>query len=487
MPNAIAIEFKNISKKFGAVDALKDCNFAVTEGSIHGIVGENGAGKSTAMKILFGMYPATSGQVLVGGNTVRFASPIDAMDFGIGMVHQHFMLAEPLTVLENILLFWKSNNTKNTFSTLPKKEARIALESLAARYGLSVSLDSKVEDLSTGEQQRVEILKVLSQDPRILILDEPTAVLTPQETQSLFANLKKLKEDGKTILIITHKLKEIKQLTDRLTIFRAGKTIGTYSTQEKSIDEIAELMVGRKLHSAPPRETTIDSTKVQIDLSSSQWPLQVHSKEIVGIAGIEGNGQKELIEWIYNHHLRRTDIKTALLHFGAFPEDRLKYGVLPSRPLYENFILGHHWERIYRSSIEFLSAFFDQKKILQETQKALDIFDVRPRDPLASLGSLSGGNQQKLVVARELMNDPDFILAAQPTRGVDIGAIEFIHNQIRQSRDKGAGVLLVSSELEELLQLSDRILVLYKNKIVLEIARHQFDELAIGKAMGGGL
>lgn len=478
------IEFRNVSKLFGECQALSDCSFSVAKGSIHGIVGENGAGKSTAMKILFGMYKASSGQILVNKQIFNFSSPIEAMNQGIGMVHQHFMLAEPLSALDNILLFQKN---QNPFALLPRKELKTRLQNLAKKYGFQIDLEKPIEDLSVGEQQRVEILKVLAQESEIIILDEPTAVLTPQEVLDLFSNLRQLKNAGKTILIITHKLKEIKLLTDSITVFRAGKTIANLETKSSSIQSIAEAMVGRNILPPIERTTAIDYNLIQLETLESKSPIsnfnmKIHSKEIVGIAGVEGNGQQELIQWLYDYKLDRKKHKHAILHFGAFPEDRLRYGALPNRPVFENFILGRHHSSNFLKSI-----FFDSKKIISKTMEALEKFDVRPKNPMQIFDSLSGGNQQKLIVARELLDAPDFVLAAQPTRGVDIGAIEFIHNQLKTARDRGAGILLVSSELDELMALSDRILVIYKKRIVANLERHEFDEIKIGEAMGGGL
>lgn len=477
------IEFIAVQKRFGDCVSLKDCSFQVERGTIHAIIGENGAGKSTAMKILFGMHTPSSGVLKIDGKEVRFDSPTDAMTAGIGMVHQHFMLAEPITALDNILL---QTRTRSPFSKLPRKQALKHLQSLANKYNFEIDLLKSVDQLSVGEQQRVEILKVLSQDAEIIILDEPTAVLTPQEVQALFSNLQILKASGKTILIITHKLKEVKAISDNITVLRAGTTVAHFKTQDVQIENLAEAMVGRRLHKSAQRSTSIDTQSICLDVradeNEAEWSLKIHSKEIVGVAGIEGNGQKEFIDWLYKRKLDRHNKKQAVLHFGAFPEDRLRLGVLPNRPVFENFILGRH-----RSKKFLRSFFYDLGKILRLTRDSMEKFDVRPRDPLMKFSALSGGNQQKLVVARELLEQPDFVLAAQPTRGVDIGAIEFIHDQLRKARDRGAGILLISSELDELLDLSDRILVLYKGRFVAEFTQDHFDEVLIGKAMGGGL
>lgn len=484
-----SVEFRKVSKSFGAVQANKDISFSVASGEIHGIVGENGAGKSTAMKMLFGLYQSDEGDILINGQKVHLQSPLDAMTYKIGMVHQHFMLAEPLTALDNILL----QQNGSAFSILPRAEQKKRLDEIASKYGFQINLNTKVEDLSVGEQQRLEILKVLSQDSQIIILDEPTAVLTPQEVLDLFKNLKLLKDEGRTIIIITHKLKEVLRLTDSVTVFRSGEVIAQRKTSETSIEDLAELMVGRRLQQSTERTTSVDTSRVLLQVqelranAGSQFienlNFKVHAGEIVGIAGVEGNGQDVLIRALIDQGA--LDEKS--LHgeikvqgkWGSFPEDRLRFGVLAKRPLYENFLLGQQ-KRFARGP------FLKIKELIAATKSALEAYDVRPRNEKASLQNLSGGNQQKLVVARALSQNPDLILAAQPTRGVDIGAIDFIHSEIRKCRDRGAGVLLVSSELDELMTLSDRILVLYHGHIAAEFTRGQFDEIALGSAMGGG-
>lgn len=486
-----AIEFKRVSKSFGEVRANLDISFSVAPGSIHAIVGENGAGKSTAMKILFGLYQPDEGEIEVRGQRVSFASPIDAMAAKIGMVHQHFMLAEPFSALDNILLQQKGS----AFSLLPRKEQKERLEGIAKRYGFHLDLSANVEDLSVGEQQRLEILKILSQDSEVLILDEPTAVLTPQEVLDLFKNLRQLKGEGKTILIITHKLKEVMSLTDMVTVFRAGRVVGTKKTSETNTEDLAEMMVGHRLPHPQERNTSVDTTRPVLEFknvsaalsgqSVEDINLTVHAGEIVGVAGVEGNGQNVLIRSLLDpRSLKKGSFSGSISSKGtlaSFPEDRLRFGVLPSRPVFENFILGQHKHSHFSKGI-FLKA----RDILSRTQNIMNTYDIRPHDPLLPFEKLSGGNQQKLVVARALSQKPQVIIAAQPTRGVDIGAIDFIHTQMRAARDEGAGVLLISSELDELMTLSDRIVVLYKGRLVAEFSRDQFNEIALGTAMGGG-
>ncbi|MEK2689785.1 ABC transporter ATP-binding protein [Bdellovibrio sp. GT3] len=485
-----AVEFRGVSKIFGDCVANADISFKVTAGTIHGIVGENGAGKSTAMKILFGLYTPTDGEFLVHGTTQHFHSSIDAMKAKIGMVHQHFMLAEPLTALDNILL----QQDGGPFSLLPRVEQLKKLNDVAARYGFDVDLNATVEELSVGAQQRVEILKILSQDSEILILDEPTAVLTPQEVQDFFKNLRQLKAEGKTILIITHKLKEVMAITDEVTVFRAGKVIGSRKTAETSIADLAEMMVGRRLQNPVERGTSIDPKPViEIKNLSAQlgnhkvenMNLTVHTREVVGIAGVEGNGQDIMIRALLDHHAfsKKHISGQVQVHgkVGSFPEDRLRFGVLPTRPAFENYLLGQQRTAKFAHGV-----FLKMKDIIQATRLAMEQYDVRPRNENLEFSRFSGGNQQKLVVARALLQQPQAVIAAQPTRGVDIGAIEFIHNEIRAARDAGAGVLLISSELDELMALSDRILVLYKGRLIAEFPRNEFDEIKIGAAMGGG-
>lgn len=486
-----AIEFKGVSKYFGEVHANSEVSFSVPQGTIHAIVGENGAGKSTAMNMLFGMYRPDAGDILVRGQEVSFRSPLDAMAFKIGMVHQHFMLAEPLTALDNILLHQKGS----TFSLLPRKEQTKKLQDLASRYGFNFELKAKVEDLSVGEQQQLEILKILSQDSDILILDEPTAVLTAKEVQDLFVNLRNLKAEGKTILIITHKLKEVMNLTDNVTVFRSGQVISSKKTAETNTEELAEMMVGRRIQKPQERKTLVDLSKPVLKFTGVSAQLgdygihdinfNVHAKEIVGIAGVEGNGQDVLIRSLLDpsslkKHSFNGDVNFEGL-IGSFPEDRLRFGVLPSRPVFENFILGQQQQPQFSRGI-----ILKTKDIIQKTKEIMDTYDVRPYDPMLPFEKLSGGNQQKLVVARALSQKPQVLIAARPTRGVDIGAIEFIHNEMRLARDRGAGILLISSELDELMTLSDRIFVIYKGRFVAEFSRSQFDEIAIGTAMGGG-
>lgn len=492
------VELRAIRKAFGDCVANEHVDLRVAAGSIHAIVGENGAGKSTAMKILYGQYPATSGSIFVDGRERRWTSPADAIAAGIGMVHQHFMLAGPHTVLENILL----GNHKFPFSRMGAGAARKKLEALMREYGLEAPLDAAVESLPVGIQQRVEILKLLFRDSSILILDEPTAVLTPAEVESFFAILRGMAEKGKTILLITHKLKEVMQLAHRVTIFRAGRVVAEREVKDTSAKELAELMVGHALagpssSSRKPRreEKLLELVNLQpreVPSRLGMVSLSVNAGEIVGIAGVEGNGQSELIQAILFPEARgsgefrvfgeaSTDGAKMLRKQGVsvLPEDRLKEALVLDWSLSENFFLGRHG-RFSKGPL------LERERAKNAAQNMLAEYDVRPPRLELPARGFSGGNQQKFVVGRELGDEPRLLIAAQPTRGVDVGAIEFIHGKLLAAREKGLGVLLISSELDELLQLSDRILVLYRGRVAAEFQRGEFDERKIGYVMAGG-
>lgn len=487
MSALIAIEFKNIRKTFGHVVANDDVSFRIAAGSIHGIVGENGAGKSTAMNILFGIHRPDAGTIKVFNSEVQFKSPLEAMKTKVGMVHQHFMLAENLSALDNLLL---QQNSK-PWSFLKRRKFKAEVEALARKNNFDLDFEKPVSDLSVGEQQRIEILKVLLQDSDILIFDEPTAVLTPPEIESLFQSLRQLRDQGKTILIISHKLKEMLSLTDEITVFRSGRVVHHFATRETSEAEVAEAMIGKKILTSYSKNPVDSQAKILLEINNLESStaganlsienLKLRAGEILGIAGVEGNGQNQLIESLINAYLWKKDPS---IHFNgslqAFPEDRLRFGLLPEQSAEENYLLGQH------HNAEFIQKGFIKKAVLRNsTHEAMRKYDVRPLDTKIAIKNFSGGNQQKLVVAKALEQKPDLLLAAHPTRGVDIGAISFIHSQILNACEKGAGVLLISSELDELMNLSDRILVMYKGKIIANFDRSDFSELAIGKAMGG--
>ena len=501
-----AVELRGLTKRFGGVPANAGVNLRVAAGTIHGVIGENGAGKSTAMKLLYGMLRPDAGEIVVDGEPCVWRSPSDAIARGIGMVHQHFMLAGPYSALDNILL----GAEPLRWRVIDRRGARARLEVLARQYGLPVEWDRPIAQLPVGVQQRVEILKLLYREANILILDEPTAVLTPQETNDLFGNLRKLRAEGKTVLLITHKLKDVMSFTDRVTVFRAGKVTGEVETSQTSPQELANLMVGRKVvlnidvpDGHPRTEAAIEVAGLSLagPASSRQrlsdLSFSVRRGEIVGIAGVEGNGQSELLQALL--HPRDSKCRTAGtvrflgeditawaplrirdLGVAVIPEDRLHEGLLLERPVSENFLLG-----LQRSSAFSRAGFLDLTGLATRAAQAAADYDVRPPDLTLPAGKLSGGNQQKLIVAREFQRQPKVLIAAQPTRGVDVGAIEFIHTRIVRARDEGAGVLLVSSELDEILTLSDRILVMFEGRVAAEFRRGEVTERELGLKMGG--
>jgi simple sugar transport system ATP-binding protein len=480
-----AIELVGINKSFGSVHANKDIDLNIKSGTIHGIVGENGAGKSTLMSILYGFYQADSGEIRVGGRKVEIASSNDAIALGIGMVHQHFMLVQNFTVVENIILGAEGEALlKSSIS-----RARSELRRLEAEYGLDVDPDAVIEDLPVGLQQRVEILKALYRGADILILDEPTGVLTPAEADHLFRILDQLRAEGKTVVLITHKLREIKAITDNVSVMRQGAIVDTRKTDEVSVEELAELMVGRRVllrvekGDMKPGEvklsvrnlTVVDSRGVKVvdDVS-----FDVRGGEIVGIAGVAGNGQSQLLETISG--IRQAVSGTVTLDgrpidvtgaadpgelrdrgLAHVPEDRHYVGLVLPFEEYENSILGYH------DRPEYLSGpLLKMDAIRADARQKMEQYDVRPRNERLKTANFSGGNQQKIVLARELERDPGVLVIGQPTRGVDVGAIEFIHRRLIDMRDQGRAVLLVSVELDEIRSLSDRILVMFDGKVV---------------------
>ncbi len=496
-----AIELIGIDKRFGAVHANNNVSLSIAKASIHGIIGENGAGKSTLMSILFGFYAADKGEIKVQGKPVRIKSSTDAIHLGIGMVHQHFMLVDPFTVLENVVL--GSEGGALIGPALAK--ARAELKHLADEYELDVDPDAIVGELPVGLQQRVEILKALYKGADILILDEPTGVLTPDEADHLFRILRQLRDQGKTVILITHKLREIMAITDRVSVMRRGEMVATKETARTSVEELAELMVGRRvlLHveksAARPGEVVLDVRNVlwrdrkgtpRVDGVS----LQVRKGEIVGIAGVSGNGQSELLDVITGIAkansgqviFKGEDITT--LHDPAIlrqrgmahvPEDRQHRGLITSFSAAESAILG--WQNNPKLGRSF---HLNRAAVLSQCQKQMEEFDVRPANPLLKSSKFSGGNQQKLILAREIGSNPDLLIVGQPTRGVDIGAIEFIHKRLIQLRDEGKAILLVSVELDEIRSLSDRILVMFSGRIMGELEATA-DERECGLLMAG--
>jgi simple sugar transport system ATP-binding protein len=496
-----AVEMRAITKRFGAVVANSGINLAIPDRSIHAIVGENGAGKSTAMNILYGFYRADEGEVFIDGSPAGIENPRDAIRLGLGMVHQHFMLVEPLTATENIIL----GAEPLAGPAIDFAQARARVSEVSKQYGLKIDPDARVGDLSVGQQQRVEILKTLYRGARILILDEPTAVLTPQEVSDLFAILRRLRDQGKTIIIITHKLAEVLSLSDRITVMRDGKVVGELATRDATAEQIARMMVGRDVllrvqkGEAQPsnvvlsvRGLTLQSGQHNPALDSVSFELR--GGEILGVAGVEGNGQTELIEVLAG--LRQQTSGEVLLEennidrlspgerkrrgVAHIPEDRHRRGLLLPFDLSSNLILGIH--RQAPVSRRFL---LDAVAIQRRAERLVREYDVRPPNIKLPARALSGGNQQKLIVAREFDIGPRLLLVAQPTRGVDIGATEFIHRKLIELRDQGAAILLVSAELDEVLSLSDRIVVMYEGRVVGEVEPGSVTEEEIGLMMTG--
>lgn len=496
------IQFKSISKKFGSRWANKNISFSIQAGSVHGVIGENGAGKSTIMKILFGLYQADEGEIFLRNQKVEIKSPLEAFKNKIGMVHQHFMLSPEHTAMENILLIQDKQNPLEIYSQTSKREH---IKAKAKEYGFEIPWDEKVKNLSVGIQQRIEILKLLNLDHEILIFDEPTAVLTPQEIEDLLRQIDSLRAKGKTVILITHKLKEVKKICDAITIFKKGEHVGTFPNSELTETSMAEKMVGRHIEfkkrdfkKYPEAKNLLELKNIHFQQASHEFQLdfQLKEGEILGIAGIEGNGQNELIQFLLNpmkfkisdgkygfQNENLISLKPAEIRkksIGVFPEDRLHLGVVASKLAFENFILGYqHLKSWCRTGL------LNWTSIKKITQEQFSEFKVEPNEISLPFSSYSGGNQQKIVVARELLQKPKFILASHPTRGVDIGAIEFIHEKLIQAQEQGSGVLLISSELDELTKLADRILVIRNRKFVKEFYRQEFDDALIGCYMLG--
>jgi general nucleoside transport system ATP-binding protein len=500
------LELSKINKSFGHVHANKDISLKINKGTIHGIIGENGAGKSTLMSIVFGLYQADSGTISVNGNIIKLKSPRDSIVNGIGMVHQHFMLVENFTVLENIILGFEGELVFGKKLEQAKKN----LVSLCEAYKLNIDLDSTISDLSVGFRQRVEILKSLYRGAEILILDEPTGVLTPQEVDELFKILRSLQKEGKTIVLITHKLNEIMSLTSEVSVMRQGKMVGHTKTESTNKEKLAEMMVGRsvllRINKSEAKKGDVifkvNNLEVKDDLNVTRVKdinFEIHAGEILGLAGVTGNGQTELLEALsgirqiesgkiqlfdkiisdQNTYLNPRELKERGL--AHVPEDRQRMGLISDFKAYENLIFGYHDQQPFSKS-----SILNEKGILSYSKKTMEEYDVRPQSPHLVTSNFSGGNQQKLILSRELNENPKVLLVGQPTRGVDIGAIEFIHQRLIDMRNQGAAILLVSVELEEVLSLSDRIVVMFDGKIVGEkVNDKDVTERDIGLLMAG--
>ncbi len=493
------LELRNISKRFGAVLANDHVDIKVDPGTIHAIVGENGAGKSTAMRIAYGFYTADTGEILIDGHVRRVQRPHDAIALGVGMVHQHFMLVETMTVAENIVL----GAEPGTSVSLDLERASARIRRLSEDFTLAVDPRALVGELSVGQQQRVELLKALYRDARLLILDEPTAVLTPQEVEEFFAILRGMRQQGKTIVIITHKLAEVLAISDDVTVMRDGKVVGRVRTRDTSAAELARLMVGRevllRVEKTPAKAgaVVLSIRNLTVARRLDHLSFDVRAGEIVGIAGVEGNGQRELVEAVaglldavqvtgeisldgasmtaLNARARRE------LGIAHIPEDRHRRGLLLEFGLDENAILGVHYRPPVTSGV-----ILNDSEIQRRTSDIIRRFDVRPPEPALPARALSGGNQQKLIIGREFGLRPRLLLVAQPTRGVDIGAIEFIHRKLVELRDGGCAILLVSAELEEVMSLADRLLVIHSGRIVGEVDPEVTRAAEIGMLMTAG-
>lgn len=497
-----AIELRGIEKRFGSVHANRDVNLSVAAGSIHGIVGENGAGKSTLMSILYGFYQADAGEVLVDGSVASIRSSRDAIASGIGMVHQHFMLVDTFTVLENVMLGAEQGALLAESVTAAEAELR----RLAREYDLTVNLDARVGELPVGEQQRTEILKALFRGARILVLDEPTGVLTPQEADQLFAILRALRDQGVTVILITHKLREIMDVTDAVSVMRTGEMVAHRATADTTEQELAALMVGEQVDldiivaESTPGDLVLSVEKLtartaQGGVACDAIDFELRAGEILGVAGVSGNGQSELLEVLAGMQAvasgsftllgRKVDSKSPIdprelrdLQVNHVPEDRLRRGLVKTFDATENSILGYHddprWSR---------GVLIDRDRASQHCAHLMSDFDVRPPDPTLRAALFSGGNQQKLVLGREIDSAPRVLLVGQPTRGVDIGAIALIHRRLVELRDAGLAILLVSVELDEILALADRIIVMCDGRIVGETDRANADKARLGLMM----
>ena len=504
MEEQFAIEMLNITKVFPGIIANDNITLQLKKGEIHALLGENGAGKSTLMSVLFGLYQPEEGIIKKDGVEVKINNPNDANDLGIGMVHQHFKLVECFTVLDNIILGVEPNK----YGFLQKSEARKKVLELSEKYGLHVDPDAYIEDITVGMQQRTELLKMLYRDNEILIFDEPTAVLTPQEIDELMQIMKNLAAEGKSILFISHKLNEIKAVADRCTVLRKGKYIGTVNTKDATIEELSAMMVGRNVNfhvektPAKPGDVVLEvegltvASKIHKNNAVKNVSFKVRAGEIVCIAGIDGNGQTELVYGITGLEpvksgtvkLNGVDITKASIRkrsvsgMSHIPEDRHKHGLVLDYSLEDNLILQTYFKRDFTNAAGFLR----RNNIREYANRLIEMYDIRSgQGPVTKARSMSGGNQQKAIVAREIDKNPDLLVAVQPTRGLDVGAIEYIHKQLINHRDQGHACLLVSLELDEVMDVPDRILVMYEGEIVGELDPKKTTQEELGLYMAG--
>ena len=494
------LEMRNVTKRFGSLIANNKVNFDLEKGEVHALLGENGAGKTTLMNCLYGIYSQEEGEILLNGQPLHLSGPRDAIAHNIGMVHQHFMLVPPLTVLQNIVLGQECKITP-----MKLDQARKDVEELCRKYNFQLELDSKVADLSVGAQQRVELVKALYRGADILILDEPTAVLTPNEVEGLFDSLSQFVAQGKSIIIISHKLWEVKRISNRVTVLRSGAAVATVNTADVEESDLADMMVGRKVtleYDKTPvksQELIFEMKNVSVDTGHRASSLKdisicIHKGEIVGIAGVDGNGQLELSETVMGlrnvqsgqvffdgeeitHMPTRHRIEKGFAHI---PEERMTQGLVMNFSASENMVINCYDRPPFTKN-----HIFDSKAVKENGKKLVEEYDVRPRNPEALARSFSGGNQQKIIIAREISQNPKLVVAVQPTRGLDIGASQFVHTKLLESKEKGAGVLVISADLDEVLAVSDRVLVINEGEIMGEFVPGTISYGEIGLMMGG--
>lgn len=505
--SALALRLVGITKRFPGVLANDKVDFELAHGEIHALLGENGAGKTTLMNVVYGLYQQDEGQIFINGKEVEIHDPNDALSHGIGMVHQHFMLVPVMTVTENLMLGHETLQglPLGPLALLDEDQVAVEVKILAEQHGLSINPDAYVQDLSVGERQRVEIVKALYRGADVLIMDEPTAVLTPQEVEELFAVMRSLTKQGKSIIFITHKLREVLEIADRISVIRDGKMVGSTTPKNADQRKLASMMVGRDILLRVDKKATKTGKKVLevrnlkvVDDSDklivNDVTFSVRESEILGIAGVQGNGQTELVEAITglsevlsgSIHLLEHDITAArprkITELGTahIPEDRLKDGLVLAFPVSDNLFLNTYYKYPFSSG-----AVLHKNKMRTVATERIEKFDIRTPSPNTSVADLSGGNQQKVIVARELSRPVKLIVAAQPTRGLDIGSIEYIHNRLIESRDQGVAVLLISSELDEIMQLSDRIAVMYRGKIIDILDAEKTTKEEVGLLMAG--